>query len=61
MHHRVIHKIKTVSEIVGLKPSTIYKLVRLGQFPKPIYLTAKSVGWDSLELQDWIDLRKAAK
>jgi len=61
MNHRVIHKIKAVSEIVGLKPSTIYKLIRLGQFPQPIYLTAKSVGWDSIELQDWIDLRRGAR
>ena len=61
MQHRVIHKIKAVTEIVGLKTSTIYKLVRLGQFPQPIYLTAKSVGWDSLELQHWIDLRRSAR
>ena len=39
----------------GLARSTIYALVARKQFPAPIKLTAKSVGWDSARVDRWID------
>jgi prophage regulatory protein len=49
-----ILKLKEVCSIVGLKPSTIYKLMSHGGFPKQVKLTAKSVGWANNEVKQWV-------
>ena len=49
-----ILKLKEVCSIVGLKPSTIYKLISNGDFPRQIKLTAKSVGWANKEINTWV-------
>jgi prophage regulatory protein len=50
-----IYRIRQVCEITGLKPSTIYKLVRDRSFPKPIHLTSRSTGWPSNLVHGWVD------
>lgn len=55
MHALKIHRIKDVCRITGLKPSTIYKLVRERSFPKPIQLTARSTGWPSNLVEAWLN------
>lgn len=50
-----IYRIREVCEITGLKPSTIYKLVREKTFPKSIKLTSRSTGWPSNLVCDWLD------
>ena len=52
-----IYRIKEVCLITGLKPSTIYKLVREDAFPKSIPLTARSTGWSSTAIDSWIESR----
>lgn len=52
-----IYRIKEVCEITGLKPSTIYKLIRANDFPKSISLTSRSTGWPSTAIEDWIESR----
>ena len=52
-----ILKLKEVCSIVGLKPSTIYKLMSSGEFPKQIKLTAKSVGWANSEINHWVTIK----
>jgi prophage regulatory protein len=49
-----IYRIKDVCGITGLKPSTIYKLIREKEFPKSIALTARSTGWSSAAINEWI-------
>lgn len=49
-----IYRIKEVCALTGLKPSTIYKLVREKTFPKSILLTSRSTGWSSKAIQDWL-------
>ncbi|HBP1943293.1 TPA: AlpA family transcriptional regulator [Pseudomonas aeruginosa] len=41
----------------GLARSTIYKLVGSGEFPRPVPLTGRSVGWIESEVVDWIRSR----
>lgn len=55
MHALKIHRIREVCERTGLKPSTIYKLVREKSFPKPIQLTARSTGWPSNLVDAWLN------
>jgi prophage regulatory protein len=50
-----IYRIRDVCEKTGLKPSTIYKMVRENAFPKSIQLTARSTGWPSNLVGEWLD------
>ena len=53
--HEVVH-------IVGLKRSSIYRLMGLGEFPRPVRLTksGKAVGWKMSAVERWIESRTAA-
>lgn len=46
-----------VESITGLSRSTIYQNMQVGDFPKPIRLGAKAVGWVESEIVDWIEAR----
>jgi len=52
-----IEKRKQVEARTGLSRSAIYQKVAEGTFPKPIRLSAQSVGWLSHEIDDWIEQR----
>ena len=54
---RRIYRIREVCVITGLKPSTIYKLIRENSFPKGIHLTARSTGWPSDVVDNWVSDR----
>ena len=43
-----------VERRTGLKKSKIYQLMSIGEFPKPIKLTEKSVAWPESEVTHWI-------
>jgi prophage regulatory protein len=49
-----IYRIKEVCDITGLRPSSVYKQIRLGLFPSGIKLTHRSTGWSSEQLDDWL-------
>jgi prophage regulatory protein len=55
-----IYRIRQVCEITGLKPSTIYKLVRDKTFPQPIHLTSRSTGWPSNLVHAWVETKLGA-
>lgn len=38
----------------GFKRAHIYSLVKEGKFPRPLRLGIRAVGWDSLEIDQWI-------
>jgi prophage regulatory protein len=44
-----------VQRITGLSRSTIYAKVKQGDFPKPIKLGERSVGWLENEVHGWIE------
>lgn len=57
---RQIWRLPTVQQYTGLSKSTIYQLIKDGNFPAAYKLgdgSARAVGWDSLEVQAWIDSR----
>jgi prophage regulatory protein len=48
-----------VERRTGIKRSHIYALMKKGKFPKPVPLGARAVGWDSVEIEQWLaDRRK---
>ena len=46
---------------VGLKRDNIYRLARLGRFPKPIKISERASGWLEHELEDFIARRAAQR
>ena len=40
-----------------LSRSTIYDLMGKGQFPRPVKLTGKAVGWPESAISDWLNSR----
>ncbi len=54
---RRIYRIREVCGITGLKPSTIYKLIREKSFPRGIHITARSTGWPSDVVNSWVNSR----
>jgi prophage regulatory protein len=45
---------KQVEARIGLSRSTIYERIKVGTFPAPISLGAKSVGWLESEIDAWL-------
>lgn len=50
-------RINEVKARTGLSRSEVYRRESLGQFPRRVLLGARSVGWSSSEIQDWIEAR----
>ncbi len=53
-------KIKELNKITSFSTATTYRLMAAGKFPKQIKVTgSKSVAWDSLEIDSWLEQRIA--
>lgn len=44
---------KTVEKLTGLSKTTIYRLVKLGKFPRPLSIGTGSVRWRQSEVIAW--------
>lgn len=49
-----ILRLPAVKTYTGLSRSTIYLAVAKGQFPAPIRLGARAVGWLESEVETWL-------
>lgn len=49
-----------VEAITGLKRSTLYAAIKNGEFPSPIKLTSRAVGWLESTINEWIESRVSA-
>jgi prophage regulatory protein len=45
---------------IGLSKSTLWELVRRGQFPRPVRISSRAVAWRSSEVERWIAERTEA-
>jgi prophage regulatory protein len=52
-----ILRLSSVMAKIGLRRSSIYKLMSKGTFPKPILLGERAVGWLESDLDAWIQAR----
>lgn len=50
-----------VRESVGLSRSEIYRLMKLGRFPKSVPLGERVRAWDADEIEAWIQARIDAR
>ena len=54
-----ILRFKEVSSRTGYKHSAIYEKIKAGEFPAPISLGSRAVGWVESEIEAWIAARIA--
>lgn len=47
----------SVEHRTGLSTSSLYELIAKGQFPKPVSINTRSVGWIESEVDAWIEER----
>ncbi|WP_285675117.1 helix-turn-helix transcriptional regulator, partial [Paralimibaculum aggregatum] len=47
-------------ELTGLARSTIYLHIARGEFPKPVRLGPRAVGWKEADIAVWIASREEA-
>jgi prophage regulatory protein len=52
---------KQVEARTGLSRSTLYSMIQRGQFPRPVTLTARAVGWLETEIEQWLAERAARR
>jgi prophage regulatory protein len=52
-----IIRMPAVLSTVGLSRATIYRLISVGDFPKPIKLGRHASGWLQSAIQSWINQR----
>lgn len=53
-------RLPTVLGIIGISRSKLYADIKNGDFPPPISLGARAVGWLDTEVDDWINSRVQA-
>ena len=60
-HHRKdrILRWPDVHDRVGYCRTNVYYLIQSGDFPPPIKLGSRAVGWIETEIEDWINSRIA--
>ncbi len=54
-------RLRDVMERTGLRRDSVYRLGKLGAFPRPVKLTAHASGWLESEVSGWIEARAAAR
>ena len=53
-NERRILRLEEVESKSGFKRAHLYNLMRAGKFPKALRLGVRAVGWDSVEIEQWI-------
>ncbi|MDX2470964.1 MAG: AlpA family transcriptional regulator [SAR324 cluster bacterium] len=56
MSHKIL-RLPTVKEYTGLSRSTIYLRISKNEFPHPISLGGRSVGWLENEINEWLEIK----
>ena len=47
-----------VETCTGLSRSTLYAMMAEGEFPKPVCLGKRAVGWSEAAISEWLETRK---
>ncbi|QIK38099.1 AlpA family transcriptional regulator [Caldichromatium japonicum] len=55
-----ILRLPDVMHVTGLRRTKIYDLINAGDFPPPLHLGPRAVGWKASDIQHWIDTRRLA-
>lgn len=52
---------RDVERVTGLRRSSLYEKIRAGNFPRPLKINSRSVGWLSSEVAEWQRARVAER
>ena len=52
---------QAVEAKTGLSKATLYRLMKEGKFPQPMQLSERAVGWNSAEIDAWLESRPPAR
>ena len=55
-----IIRVRGVLAMTGIGRTTLWKLCKSGDFPAPLQLSEKCIGWRVAEIQQWIESRPKA-
>jgi len=55
-----ILSMREVCAITGISRHTIYRMIELGQFPKPGRVGTRQIGWRTSTINRWIENRFGA-
>lgn len=47
-----------VLSVIGLKNTALYALLKKDEFPRPIKLGERAVGWKSTDVEAWVEARE---
>ena len=56
----LVLRIRDLVDAIGLSKARIYEMVAAGEFPRPIRLGPRAVGWRRSDVEAWLDSRPAA-
>lgn len=59
--HNLLLKSKQVQELTDLSKPTIYRLMKTGNFPRPVKLSPNRVAWRKADIMAWLDARPVAE
>jgi prophage regulatory protein len=57
MFERVLRR-PEVEALTGLSRSTLYSWMKRGDFPRPVALGTRAVGWRESDLENWLAARE---
>lgn len=60
MTERIL-RLPAVTARIGLSRSTIYAAIAVKEFPQPIRLGERAVGWLESDIERWLEVRKALR
>ena len=55
-----IYRLPAVVTACCISRSTIYEVIRRGDFPAPVKLGARAVGWRRSDIEAWLESRPAS-
>lgn len=55
-----ILRLPATLEATGLSRTRLYELIKRGEFPPPVKISVRAVGWRHSEIQEWIKTRALA-
>ncbi|NMK47404.1 AlpA family phage regulatory protein [Achromobacter sp. Bel] len=61
MSDQLVYRLADLVRVLNLSKTTIYELIQRRDFPSPVKLTARSVGWRAREVTAWLESRPHSK
>lgn len=50
---------RELSALLGISYSTVWRMQKRGDFPRPIQISTQAVGWRLADIEAWIAAREA--